>query len=213
MDVDKFIGDVDTDGEAVWFERDLALCAVEDGVVGPGGNGDDVSALGTFGGQDGDIGIAVKADDGEEISTRARGGVGEVADGVVDVGDAIRGTTGLDLLQVPVRGGVVEAGDGSEVACLGIVVGEEEGTAAAAMEILVDEAGGGANPVGAADVSVVAVVGFGVDLGEIRACLGGSAEETAVENINGAVAEDAPFISHSGTFGVVQTYAIRPSRV
>ena len=213
MDVDKFVGDVDTDSEVVWFERDLTLCAIEDGVVGPGGDDDDVTALGTLGGQDGDVVIAVQANDGKEIYTRARGRVGEVAGGVVDIGGAIRGITCLDLLQMSVRGGVVEAGDDGEVACLGVVLGEEERATAAAIEVLVDEAGGGANPVGTADVGVVAVVGFGVDLGEVRACLGGWAEETAVENINGAVAEDTLSVSHCGTFGVVETYAIRPSRL
>jgi hypothetical protein len=160
VDVDKFVGDIDTDGEEGRCEHDLALRAIEDGVVGPGRDDDDVAALSVLGGQDGDVSIAVQADDGEEIDARAWDRVGEVADCVVDIGDAISGLAGLDLLQVPIGGGIVEAGDGGEIAWLGVVVGEEVGAAVAAIEALVDKASRGANAVGAADVGVVAVVVF-----------------------------------------------------
>jgi hypothetical protein len=50
VDVDEFVGDVDADGEEGRCERDLALRAVEDGVVGPGRDDDDVAALGVLGG-------------------------------------------------------------------------------------------------------------------------------------------------------------------
>jgi hypothetical protein len=114
-----------------------------------------------------------------------------------DVRDASFGLTGLDLLQVPVGGGVVD-----------VVVREKVRAAAAAIEAFVDEAGRGANAVGAANVGVVAVVVFGVDPGDVRGCLGGSAEETAVENVNGAVAENALFVGHSGALGVVDALVV-----
>lgn len=75
-----------------------------------------------------------------------------------------------------VRGGVIEAGDVGQVAWLGVVVTEELGATVAAIKVLVDEAGGGADAVGAADEGVVAIVAFGVYQGQVRGCLGRSAQ-------------------------------------
>lgn len=146
MDVDEFVGDIDADGEEGRCERDPALRPVENRVVGSSRDQDNTAALGVLSGQNGDIGFAVQTDDGEEIDGRARDRVGEVANCIVDVRDAIVGLARLDLLQVLVGGGVVEAGDGGEIAWLGVVVGEKVGAAAAVIEAFVDEAGGEPTP-------------------------------------------------------------------
>ena len=91
MDVDEFVGDIDRDNEEGQCERSPALRAVEDRLVGSGRDEDDVAALCVPSGQDGDVGIAVQDDDGEEIDACARDRVMELVDQVVNVRDTIVG--------------------------------------------------------------------------------------------------------------------------
>jgi hypothetical protein len=92
------VGNVDAHGEEGRYECGLALRTVEGGVVGSGGDDDDIAALGALGGQDGNVSFAIQADDGEEIYAWARARVREVAEGVVNIGDAVSRLAGLDLL-------------------------------------------------------------------------------------------------------------------
>ena len=81
------------------------------------------------------------------------------------------------------------------------------------VEVVVDEASGGANTVGAADVRVVAVVVFGIGMGQIRGCLGRSAQETALEVTDRATTEDALFVDHGVTIAIAKSCITRPGQV
>ena len=85
----------------------------------------------------------------------------------VEVGDAVTKVSSLDFLKMEAGGGVIKAGNMGQVAWLSVVVGEEVRAAVTVVKILVNEAGVRGSTVGAADVSVLAVVVFAMGLGQI----------------------------------------------